>query len=152
MAGINPISLFNHIISPNIFLGRERIQMILQSADFKQFHIKIQKEEINKHTANTVDRFNDSIEYATQFALMHPSTALIVTADHETGNLVESSFHKAGFTFRTDEHTNKDVSIFALGAGTEIFNGATVENVELAKFVASVYSNESFGMDMGELN
>ena len=30
-----------------------------------------------------------------------------------------------------------DVSISALGAGTEIFNGAKVENIELAKFVSS---------------
>ena len=80
---------------------------------------------------------------------MHPNTALIVTADHETGNLREGN---GMFLFRSDQHTNQDVSIFGLGAGTEYFNGKTVENVELAKFVASVYSNESFGMDMGELN
>jgi alkaline phosphatase len=103
-------------------------------------------------TATMVQRFNDSIEYATQFALMHPNTALIVTADHETGDLREHTIFKEGFGFQSENHTNKDVSIFALGAGTEIFNGARVENIELAKFVASVYSSEPFGMDMGELN
>lgn len=137
-----------------------KIALSTISKDKSRFFIMIEEGWIDKQahnnnvqgTANTVDRFNDSIEYATQFALMHPKTALIVTADHETGNLIESTFHKSGFLFRSDEHTNKDVSIFALGAGTEIFNGATVENVELAKFVASVYSSEDFGMDMGELN
>ena len=137
-----------------------KIALSTISKDKSRFFIMIEEGWIDKQahnnnvqgTANTVDRFNDSIEYATQFALMHPKTALIVTADHETGNLIESTFHKSGFLFRSDEHTNKDVSIFALGAGTEIFNGATVENVELAKFVASVYSSEDFGMDMSELN
>ena len=137
-----------------------KIALSTISKDKSRFFIMIEEGLIDKQahnnniqgTSNTVDRFNDSIEYATQFALMHPGTALIVTADHETGNLVESSFHKAGFTFRTDEHTNKDVSIFALGAGTEIFNGARVENIELAKFVASVYSSKPFGMDISELN
>ncbi len=130
------------------------------SSDKSKFFIMIEEGWIDKQahynnlasTANMVQRFNDSIEYATQFALMHPNTALIVTADHETGNLVESTFHKEGFTFRSKEHTNKNVSIFALGAGTEIFSGATVENVELAKFVASVYSDEEFGMDMSTLS
>lgn len=124
------------------------------SKDKSKFFIMIEEGWIDKQahnnniqsTANMVERFNDSIEYAAQFALMRPNTALIVTADHETGNLVESTFHKAGFTFRSTDHTNKNVSIFALGAGTEIFNGATVENIELARFVASVYSSESFGM------
>lgn len=137
-----------------------KIALSTISKDKSRFFIMIEEGWIDKQahnnnvqgTANTVDRFNDSIEYATQFALMHPKTALIVTADHETGNLIESTFHKSGFLFRSDEHTNKDVSIFALGAGTEIFNGATVENVELAKFVASIYSSEDFGMDMSELN
>lgn len=137
-----------------------KIALSTISKDKSRFFIMIEEGWIDKQshnnnvqgTANTVDRFNDSIEYATQFALMHPKTALIVTADHETGNLIESTFHKSGFLFRSDEHTNKDVSIFALGAGTEIFNGATVENVELAKFVASIYSSEDFRMDMSELN
>ncbi|MBQ4509819.1 MAG: alkaline phosphatase [Clostridia bacterium] len=129
------------------------------SKDKSKFFIMIEEGWIDKQahynnlasTADMVQRFNDSIEYATQFALMHPNTALIVTADHETGKLVESTYFKDGFSFMSDEHTNQDVSIFALGAGTECFHGKKVENVELAKFVASVYSNEPFGMNVDEL-
>jgi alkaline phosphatase len=130
------------------------------SSNKSKFFIMIEEGWIDKQshnnsvsgTATMVQRFNDSIEYATQFALMHPNTALIVTADHETGDLREHTIFKEGFGFQSENHTNKDVSIFALGAGTEIFNGARVENIELAKFVASVYSSEPFGMDISELN
>ena len=129
------------------------------SKDKSKFFIMIEEGWIDKqahnnnvlNTAYMVDRFNDSIEYATQFALMHPGTALIVTADHETGNLVESTFHNSGFAFRSEQHTNKDVPIFAIGPKTEYFNDKRVENVELAKFVASFYSREFFGMNMDDL-
>lgn len=141
----------------NDLVSETKIALNTISKDKSKFFIMIEEGYIDKHSHNkdkenaayTVARFNSAIEYATQFALMHPNTALIVTADHETGNLREGN---GMFLFRSDQHTNQDVSIFGLGAGTEYFNGKTVENVELAKFVASVYSNESFGMDMGELN
>lgn len=126
------------------------------SKDNSKFFIMIEEGWIDKHshnknllsTAYMVQRFNDAIEYATQFALMHPNTALIVTADHETGKLDEKN---GMFLFRSDNHTNKDVPIFAIGAGTDIFYGATVENVELAKFVAKAYSNNDFGMSLDAL-
>ena len=129
------------------------------SKDNSKFFIMIEEGYIDKQahnknvsmTASMVERFNDSIEYATQFALMHPNTALIVTADHETGKLTQNSIFKGGFGFMSDQHSNKDVPIFAIGPKTEYFNGKTVENVELGKFVASFYSSEEFGMDMEEL-
>ena len=136
----------------NNLVNETKIALSTISNGGSKFFIMIEEGYIDKHSHNkditnaayTVARFNGAIEYATQFALMHPNTALIVTADHETGNLREGN---KMFLFRSDQHTNQDVSIFAIGAGTEIFNGKTVENTELAKFVASVYSNEPFGMD-----
>lgn len=129
------------------------------SRDNSKFFIMIEEGWIDKQahsnnlisTAYMVERFNDSIEYATQFALMHPNTALIVTADHETGKLAQSSVFSEGFSFMSDEHSNKNVPIFAIGPKTEIFNDKNVENVELAKFVAGFYSSEGFGMDLSEL-
>ena len=144
----------------NELVNEAKIALATISKDKSRFFIMIEEGYIDKNahnndisaTAHTVNRFNDTIEYATQFALMRPNVALIVTADHETGDLREHSIFPEGFSFMSTNHTNKHVSIFALGAGTEIFNGATVENVELAKFVAGVYSSEPFGMDMSELN
>ncbi len=129
------------------------------SKDNSQFFIMIEEAYIDKCSHNkdlngTIDavvRFNDAIEYATQFALMHPNTALIVTADHETGKLTENIFHKDGFSFMSSNHTNINVPVFAIGANTSIFKNATVENIELAKFTAKAYSADSFGMSLDEL-
>jgi hypothetical protein len=32
-----------------------------------------------------------------------------------------------------------------MGAGTEIFNGQAVENIEIAKFLATIFGAEKFG-------
>ena len=120
------------------------------SKDNSSFFIMIEEGHIDKRAhsndkegvANMVIRFNDAIEYATQFTLCHPDTALIVTADHETGGVYK---HKDDYRFRSYNHTNADVPIYALGSGTSIFNEAKVENIDLAKFCASVYSTEPFG-------
>lgn len=120
-------------------------------SDSSDFFLMIEEGQIDKRSherdkegvVDTVVRFNDTIEYATQFALCHPSVALIVTADHETGNLVETLPGK--FYFSSYNHSNKDVSIFAIGAGTSAFNGERIENTTLAQFCARAYSTEPFG-------
>lgn len=129
------------------------------SKDGSQFFIMIEEAYIDKNSHNnnisgTIDavvRFNDAIEYATQFALMHPRTALIVTADHETGKLTKSKLHSEGYAFMSTNHTNVNVPVFALGANTSIFNNATIENVELAKFTAKAYTTDDFGMSLDDL-
>lgn len=115
------------------------------------FFIMIEEGIIDKKSHNkdeqgvidTVSRFNDAIAYATQFTLMHPDVALIVTADHETGNLVPVPPDR--YYFGSFDHTNKDVSVFALGAGTSVFNGQKIENTFLAQFSAKAYSSAPFG-------
>ena len=96
------------------------------------------------NTINSVKRLNDAAIYATEFVLCHPSTALIITADHETGGLIDDSSNPAMFSFTTHNHTNTKVPIFAIGPGTQIFN-TTYDNTDLAKFIAKAYSTEAFG-------
>lgn len=127
----NALSLFSS--SESFFL------MVEEGLIDKASHSKKQADAIEY-----VKRFDDAIEYATQFALCHPEVALIVTADHETGKLTKST-SKYGYSFLSYNHTNKDVPIFALGAGTSIFDGSRIENIELAKFCASAYTTEAFG-------
>ncbi|MBO5261599.1 MAG: alkaline phosphatase [Clostridia bacterium] len=91
-----------------------------------------------------VRRFDDAIEYATQFALCHPDVALVVTADHETGKLLPGPTDY-GYGFRTKDHTNVNVPIYSIGAGTGVFKDVVIENIELAKFCAGVYASEPFG-------
>ena len=101
------------------------------------------------NTINSVKRFDDSVIYAAEFVLCHPDTALIVTADHETGGLIDDPTHPSQFKFTTHNHTNANVPVFAIGAGTDALNGKTVDNTDLAKFVAAAYSKESFGDPQG---
>lgn len=108
----------------------------------------IDKASHNKEEELAVDyvkRFNDAVAYATQFALCHPDVALIVTADHETGNLRQINGAPCGYYFTSYAHTNLDTPIFALGAGSELFNGTRVENIALAKYCAKAFSQEEFG-------
>jgi len=117
------------------------------------FFIMIEEAYTDKHSHNhdhagvihAVKRINDAATYAVEFVLCHPDTALIITADHETGGLVRNLGLESMFDFSAYNHTNLDVPVYAIGTGTEKFNGGTVDNTELAKFVASVYSKEAFG-------
>lgn len=90
--------------------------------------------------AKYVYRFNTAIQYAATFTAARPGTVLIITADHETGALNED-----GGVTNGGAHTDRNVPVFAMGAGTEIFNGTVVDNTDIAKFTASVYSDEPFG-------
>ncbi len=121
------------------------------SADGSAFFVMIEEGIIDKHAhakeadgvMDTVLRFNDAVAYATQYTLCHPDVALIVTADHETGNLVPTT--PGNYYFGSYNHTNKNVPIFAIGAGASTLNGQKIENTVLAQFCAKAYSKEPFG-------
>ena len=110
----------------------------------KASHSKLEKDALDY-----VIRFDDAIEYATQFALCHPDVALVVTADHETGDLREvpkkTERWPYGYAFRSNAHTNINVPIYAIGAGTSVLDGVIIENIELARFCANAFSKEPFG-------
>ncbi len=130
-----------------------------------------------KNTYDTVERFNQAIAYAMEFTLCHPGTALIVTADHETGgitpakslddlkgvlsdswinghkNKLKADINRYGYAYTSYvgvsdngcEHTNKDVPIYAMGAGTEIFHDTKTQNIIIARYIASIFGEEKFG-------
>lgn len=124
------------------------------SKNSSQFFIMIEEGQIDKRAHNkdhegvisTVKRFNEAVAYATQFTLCHPDTLLIVTADHETGQLTKSKYNEYGYLFHSYNHTNVDVMFFMLGAGASQYNGQTLENTEFAKICAKAYTDEPFGM------
>ncbi len=49
------------------------------------------------------------------------------------------------YRFTTIAHTTNNVQIFAIGYGTEIFNGKTVQSFEIGKFIGAALGDESFG-------
>lgn len=95
---------------------------------------------------NSVKCYNEVIAYAIAFTLMHPSTVLIVTADHECGKL---DFNEAtgGYRFDSGDHSNANVPFFGIGDGiAELIAGKTeIDNTDIAKFIAKVYGNNNFG-------
>ncbi|MBO5212016.1 MAG: alkaline phosphatase [Clostridia bacterium] len=135
------------------FINHTKTALNEISSDGSRFFIMLEEGMIDKasHSKDKngvieyVTRFDDVIAYATQFTLCHPDTALIVTADHETGALEQAKKLPKYFYFNSWEHTNADVPLFALGAGTEIFNGVKTENINIGKFCAAAYTSEPFG-------
>jgi alkaline phosphatase len=94
-----------------------------------------------------VRRFNTAIQYAATFTASRPDSVLIVTADHETASLTTTGGYDAG-----GNHSNKNVPVYAMGYGTEIFNDTTVNNVDIARFMASVYGLDTFGGEYTNVN
>jgi len=94
-----------------------------------------------------VRRFNTAIQYAATFTASRPDSVLIVTADHETGSITPTGGYDSG-----GNHSNVNVPVFAMGYGTEMFNGTTVDNTDIADFMASAYGLETFGGDYTNVN
>ena len=92
---------------------------------------------------NAMDRFDRSIRYALAFTMFDRETVLLITADHETGGIQENE--DGTFSFTTNEHTGSQVYLFAVGAGTEIFDGKMIDNTAIPKFMAATYGVENFG-------
>ncbi|MBQ7821986.1 MAG: alkaline phosphatase [Clostridia bacterium] len=90
-------------------------------------------------------RFNDAIAYAIQFVLCNPDTALIISADHETGGVTEDATSEYGYKFTTTSHTNVNVPVYAIGPGTDVFDDTATENIDIARFIAKAYGADSFG-------
>lgn len=146
--------------NPDILEGtREALALISAGGD--QFFMMVEAAYIDKDShnnrydqcVNSVKQYNEVIAYLTTFVFCHPNTALIVTADHETGELVKTSdtaTYKYGYKYTSGsssyrQHTNKNVPVFAIGPKTEYFNGYAVENVCIPHFAAQAYGNTTFG-------
>lgn len=122
------------------------------SADGSLFFQMIEAAQIDKKSHSndlsnviyTTKRYNDVIAYCVQFALCHPDTALIVTADHETGGITFNESTQK-YIFTSKDHTNADIPIYAIGGGTEYFKDKRVDNTDIAKFIAKIYGDNNFG-------
>ncbi len=149
---------------------RKALTAVSDTAD--PFFVMIEEAHIDKraHASDMsgviehVKQYNDTIAYVIAFTLCHPDTALIVTADHETGGIRQGNLNAEdqdgetyGYEFTSIEsqtessirraHTNQDVPLYALGAGVECFHGVDTENIDIARFIAKAYGADTFGQD-----
>lgn len=148
-------------VKENKLLDRARRGLALVSENNSTFFSMIEEAHIDKfsHKAmegkvatlrdvqSSVICYNEVIAYTMAFVMLHPTTALIVTADHECGDMTidgeSGSFH---YEFNSNDHTNKDVFVYAMGHGTESLLGkAKLDNTDIPKFIATIFGENNFG-------
>lgn len=120
------------------------------SEDKDGFFMMYEEAYIDKHasngdmdmTFNALVRFNQAIGRFMEYAFYNPETLVLITADHETGGLTVDG---DDWHFTTEEHTAANVKLFSWGDGSELFNGKTVDNTQIAKTLAKMLGNSSFG-------
>ena len=89
--------------------------------------------------------FDKAVAVAVKYCIENPDTMLIITSDHETGGvtLPEGDDYKLeDVKFTTTNHSGVNVGVFAIGYGTEYFNGQTVDNTDIAKFAIKAVKGE----------
>ncbi|MBR5410852.1 MAG: alkaline phosphatase [Clostridia bacterium] len=86
-----------------------------------------------QNAAEAVKAFDRAVEAAVDFARRDGHTLVIVTADHETGNLYAEN---GEYVFHSWSHTGVNVPVFVYGSDTFIENGQAVDNYELPVRVA----------------
>ena len=90
-------------------------------------------------------RFNQAIALFMEYAFYNPETMVIITADHETGGLYLDE--NGDFQFVSEDHTSANVPLFAYGAHADVFDGKTIENVQIPKTIAAMFGVEIEGTD-----
>ena len=117
----------------------------------KGFFLMYEEAHIDKHSHNNdmeglfkaVVRFNQIIARVMEYAFYNPETMVLITADHETGGLIHSQDGTMRFT--SDDHTSANVYTFSYGKGAEVFDGQTVENIQIAHTFADYMGDSNFG-------
>ena len=89
--------------------------------------------EKRKDAAEAVKTFDDAIRLAVEFARADGNTLVVVTADHETGDLYEEN---GEYTYHSGSHTGANVPVFVFGADDLFAAGEAVKNSSLPQRVA----------------
>jgi len=126
------------------------------SQDEDGFFLMYEEAYIDKHCHNNdmmnafmaMVRFNQAIGLFMEYAFYNPNTFVIITADHETGGLLPHG--NGGFSYSSGDHTAQYVPVFAYGYGAELFDGMTVENVQIPKTIAAFWGHEIKADDNGK--
>lgn len=121
------------------------------SGDENGFFMMYEEAYIDKHCDDmnitgafkALVRFNQAIGRFMEFAFYNPDTFVLITADHETGDLKPDE--NGVLEFSTKEHTSANVPIFAYGVGAELFDGVEIENIQISHTIAALMGNDNHG-------
>jgi alkaline phosphatase len=135
--------------------GRERLAEVvdhalrmLSSQGDKGFFLMIEASQIdyashsndNGYLLSEMQDMDGAVKIALEYAKLHEDTLVIVTADHECGDLVfleTKPDRKANIKFLSRNHTATMVPVFAIGPGSQLFSGI-YENTEIFHKIRSV--------------
>lgn len=108
-----------------------------------------------------VQSTDEAVAIALKYVLEHPDTALIVTADHETGSTTLRPGWEEDFSMVraiSGDHSTQKVPVFAIGKGTEALNtlqegqkwyeAATYQNALIGQVIGKLLGDENFGGDV----
>ncbi len=123
------------------------------SENEKGFFLMYEEAHIDKHchsnnmtnTFLSVVRFNQAIGLFMEYAFYHPNTFVLITADHETGNLLPNG--KGTYAYNSGDHSAQFVPVFAYGDGGELFEGKVIENTQIPKTIAKFWGCTITGTD-----
>ena len=90
--------------------------------------------EKHERVANAVKGFDNAIRTAVEFARADGQTLVVVTADHETGDLYEEN---GVYTFHSGSHTGANVPLLVYGCTDLIRQGQAVPNRSIPGKVAA---------------
>ena len=88
-------------------------------------------------TAEAVKSFDDAVKTAVEFARRDGHTLVVVTADHETGDIYLEEGTRE-YTFHSASHTGKDVPVFVYGADDLFAPGQALDNRDFPNLIAGV--------------
>lgn len=113
---------------------------------------------------NEVKNFDETVAIALKFVLENPDTVLLITADHETGDMTFRSnwenrdLKNPRISAGSKNHSNQNVPIFAIGYGLESIDtkkgeAFTVDDCKLLDGTdgKKVYDNTICGQILGSL-
>ena len=102
-----------------------------------------------EETFQCVLRFNQIIGVVMEYAFYNPETFVLITADHETGGL-KIDEETGDYVYTKGDHSSQDVPIFAYGAGAQVFNGKTIENIQIPRTISLMMGKEIVASDSNE--
>ena len=122
------------------------------AAENSPFFIMIEEAYIDKNSHNndltkttkSVKNYDEVIAYCIAYTMIRGDVLLVITADHDCGNLTQKA--NGDYIYNSDNHTNKNVPVFALGDGAaELINKDIIDNTDIPKAFAKIFGNNNFG-------
>lgn len=106
------------------------------------FFLMIEGAHIDKHSHNNYDEgmtealkeFDETIAAVLEYAQQDGETLVVVTADHETGNITLNS--DGTYSFTQGSHSAANVPLLVYGSDTFIEDGETVDNIQIPERIA----------------